>query len=40
MDAVNKALAGESVEKAIIVPGETFDSAEAGQAALDAGKGF
>ena len=40
VDAVNAALAGESVEKNIIVPGETFDSAEAGQAALDAGKGF
>jgi ABC-type sugar transport system substrate-binding protein len=40
VDAVNKALAGDSVEKTIIVAGETFDSAEAGQAALDAGKGF
>ncbi|MEV8370518.1 substrate-binding domain-containing protein [Microbacterium sp. NPDC064584] len=40
VDAVNSALAGDSVEKTIIVPGETFDSAEAGQAALDAGKGF
>ncbi|WP_395638648.1 substrate-binding domain-containing protein [Pseudolysinimonas sp.] len=40
VDAVKKALAGESVDKTIIVPGENFDSAEAGQAALDAGKGF
>ena len=40
VDAVNKALAGDSVEKTIIVPGEVFDSPEAGQAALDAGKGF
>jgi ABC-type sugar transport system substrate-binding protein len=40
VDAVNSALAGDSVEKVIIVPGETFDSAEAGQAAIDAGKGF
>jgi simple sugar transport system substrate-binding protein len=40
VDAVQKALAGEDVEKTIIVPGETFDSAEAGQAAIDAGKGF
>ncbi len=40
VDAVNSALAGDSVEKIIIVPGETFDSAEAGQAAIDAGKGF
>ncbi len=40
VDAVNKALAGDSLEKIIIVPGETFDSPEAGQAALDAGKGF
>jgi len=40
VDAVNEALAGDSVEKTIIVPGEVFDSPEAGQAALDAGKGF
>jgi simple sugar transport system substrate-binding protein len=40
VDAVNKALAGESVENPLIVESETFDSAEAGQAALDAGKGF
>jgi ABC-type sugar transport system substrate-binding protein len=40
VEAVNDALAGESVEKVIIVPGENFDSAEAGQAAIDAGKGF
>ena len=40
IDAVNKALAGESVEKTIIVPGEAFDSAEAGQKALDDGMGF
>lgn len=40
VEAVNDALAGESVEKVIIVPGETFDSPEAAQAAIDAGKGF
>lgn len=40
IDAVNKALAGESVDKVIIVPGEAFDSPEAGQAALDNGLGF
>ncbi len=40
VDAVHDALAGDSVEKTIIVPGEIFDSPEAGQAALDAGKGF
>jgi simple sugar transport system substrate-binding protein len=40
VDAVHDALAGDSVEKTIIVPGEVFDSPEAGQAALDAGKGF
>lgn len=40
VDAVTKALAGDTVEKSIIVPGETFDSPEAGQAAIDAGKGF
>lgn len=40
VDAVKKAIAGESVEKTIIVPGETFDSPEAGQAAIDDGKGF
>ncbi len=40
VDAVNAALAGEEVEKNIIVPGETFDSPEAGQAAIDEGKGF
>lgn len=40
IDAVNKALAGDTLEKTIIVPGETFDSPEAAQAALDAGKGF
>lgn len=40
VDAVNKALAGDSLEKIVIVPGETFDSPETGQAALDAGKGF
>ncbi|WP_345800335.1 substrate-binding domain-containing protein [Microbacterium sp. AZCO] len=38
--AVNDALAGKKVEKTIVVPGETFDSPEAGQAAIDAGKGF
>ncbi|WP_374315746.1 substrate-binding domain-containing protein [Microbacterium sp.] len=40
VEAVNAALAGEEVEKNIIVPGETFDSPEAGQAAIDDGKGF
>ncbi|MBD3940458.1 substrate-binding domain-containing protein [Microbacterium sp. NEAU-LLC] len=40
VDAVNDTLAGETVEKTIVVPGETFDSPEAGQAAIDAGKGF
>ncbi len=40
IDAVNKALAGETVEKFTIVPGESFDSPEAGQEALDAGLGF
>lgn len=40
VDAVNDTLAGKTVEKTIVVPGETFDSAEAGQAAIDAGKGF
>lgn len=40
VDAVNAALAGDDVEKVIIVPGETFDSPEAGQAAIDDGKGF
>jgi galactofuranose transport system substrate-binding protein len=38
--AVESALAGESVEKNIVVEGETFDSPEAGQAAIDDGKGF
>ncbi len=40
VEAVNAALAGEDVEKNIIVEGETFNSAEAGQAAIDEGKGF
>lgn len=40
VDAVNKSLAGETVEKVIIVPGETFDSPEAAEAAIAAGKGF
>ncbi len=40
VDAVKKALAGETLESTIIVSGETFDSPEAGQAAIDAGKGF
>ena len=40
VEAVNDALAGNDVEKNIIVEGETFNSAEAGQAALDEGKGF
>lgn len=39
-EAVNDALAGEEVEKNIIVEGETFNSPEAGQAAIDEGKGF
>ncbi len=40
VDAVNKAVAGDTLDKIIIVDGETFDSPEAGQAALDEGKGF
>jgi simple sugar transport system substrate-binding protein len=40
VDAVTKAIAGETLEKTIIVSGETFDSPEAAQAAIDAGKGF
>ncbi|MEI3868317.1 substrate-binding domain-containing protein [Microbacterium sp. CCNWLW134] len=40
VEAVNDALAGEEVEKNIIVEGETFNSPEAGQAAIDEGKGF
>jgi len=40
VDAVNDALEGKSVEKTIVVSGETFDSPEAAQAAIDAGKGF
>ena len=40
IDAVRKALAGESVDPVIIVPGDAFDSPEAGQAALDNGLGF
>jgi simple sugar transport system substrate-binding protein len=40
IDAVNTAVSGGTLDKVIIVPGETFDSPEAGQAALDAGKGF
>lgn len=40
IDALNKALLGEPVEKTIIVPGATFDSPEAGQKALDDGLGF
>lgn len=40
VDVVKKALAGESVENPLIVDSETFDSPEAGQAAIDAGKGF
>jgi simple sugar transport system substrate-binding protein len=40
VQAVNDALAGEDVEKNIIVEGETFNSPEAGQAAIDEGKGF
>ena len=40
IDAVNKALKGETLAKVIIVPGEAFDSAEAGKAALENGLGF
>lgn len=40
IEAVNKALAGGELEKTIIVPGEVFDSPEAGQKALDDGLGF
>jgi galactofuranose transport system substrate-binding protein len=40
VDAVNKAVAGDTLDKIILVEGETFDSPEAGQAALDEGKGF
>ena len=39
-DVVSKALGGDAVESNIIVESETFDSPEAGQAALDAGLGF
>ncbi len=40
VDAVEKALAGDSVESTIIVDSATFDSAEAGEAALADGLGF
>ncbi len=40
VDAVKKAIAGETLEKVTLVSGDTFDSAEAGQKALDEGKGF
>ncbi|ALJ21341.1 substrate-binding domain-containing protein [Microbacterium sp. No. 7] len=40
ISAVKSALNGETLEKTIIVEGETFDSPEAAQAAIDAGKGF
>ncbi len=40
VDVVNKTLAGTSVENPLIVDSEVFDSPEAGQAAIDAGKGF
>ncbi len=40
VDAVKKALAGESVDSTIIVKSATFDSPEAGQKALDEGLGF
>jgi simple sugar transport system substrate-binding protein len=40
VDTVEKTLAGDTVASNIIVESETFDSPEAGQAALDAGKGF
>ncbi|WP_194410553.1 substrate-binding domain-containing protein [Microbacterium cremeum] len=40
VQAVNDALAGDDVEKTIIVEGETFNSPEAAQAAIEEGKGF
>lgn len=40
VDAVQKALAGDSVEKTIIVDSATFDSPEAGEQALADGQGF
>jgi len=40
IDAVNTALDGGSLDKVIIVSGETFDSPEAADAAIAAGKGF
>lgn len=40
VEAVEMALAGETVENPLIVESETFDSPEAGQAAIDDGKGF
>lgn len=40
VDAVKKALAGDTVESTIIVDSDTFDSPEAGQTALDEGLGF
>ena len=40
VDVVKKALAGDAVDAVIIVDGETFDSPEAAQAALDSGRGF
>lgn len=40
VDAVKKALAGDTVDSTIIVDSATFDSPEAGQTALDDGLGF
>lgn len=40
VEAVEMALAGDAVEPTIIVESDTFDSAEAGQTALDDGLGF
>lgn len=40
IDAVQKALAGDKLDKTIIVEGKTFDSPEAGQKAIDDGLGF
>ena len=40
VDAVEKALAGETVESTIIVDSATFDSPEAGETALADGQGF
>jgi simple sugar transport system substrate-binding protein len=39
-DVVSKVLAGTTVQSQITVESRTFDSPEAGRAALDAGLGF